>query len=238
MQKSGASGAEIWRMLTKELKGYEGGMEELSQTIAGKNSTIKDSWENMMAGLGEIFAPVWKRIQDMIIGVLNGITNAIQKTHQFFRTVKLWRDADMSWAEARKQAEKELQDLMDQRKKDKMEMDDTGESDADQKRLEAERKAMEKEQDRIAKQKSDLLKDKLNADTRLQKIGAGGMMQDRLRSLQLSMSNGGAFGPNKGAEERILRDQFAVQQNTLRTMQQQGNALERISRNTAEWSVT
>jgi len=238
MQKAGASGAEIWKVLTGELKKYEGGMEELSGTIAGKGSTIKDSWENMLAGLGEFFAPVWKSIQDMIIGVLESITAAIQKTHQFFRTIKLWKDADMSWAEARAQAERELQELMAQRKQDKLEMTGQAESEADKKRLEAEKKALEKDQKALEKEKAGVLKDKLSADTRLGKIGAGGMMQERLGKLQGQMAGNGAFAQNRNGETRLLKDQYTVQQNTLKTLMRQEGALERISRNTADWSVT
>lgn len=242
MQRTGASGAEVWRVMTEELRRYEGGMELLSQTIDGKSSTIRDSWQNMLAGMGEMFAPIWKRIQDMIINVLDGITSAIQRTHQFFRTIRLWQDSDLSWAEARAQAERELQELMEQRKQDQMDMqeDPNRVNDAELARLEAERRAMESESERLRRERAEILKEKLQADTRLQRIGAGGRMQQRMQEAQQNMLGGAstAFSNQRDAETRLLRDQLLVQQNTLRTLQQQAGTFNDIRRNTADWGVT
>jgi hypothetical protein len=58
---------------------FAGALERLSQTIGGKNSTIKDMWWNMTAKLTESQSEPIKRIQDAIIGGLSDIPAILGK---------------------------------------------------------------------------------------------------------------------------------------------------------------
>ena len=176
MSKSGASGAEIWDVLTASMAEYKGGMADLATTIDGKSSTISDSWANMMASIGEIFAPVWKKIQDMVIGTLTSITKAIDKMAMFAKTMKHWREEfGRSWAEAKAMAGSD----MAERKKDKMVMDtDVGEGAVDEKKVKAAEKAKadaKKVLEDAEKAKVQSLQERMRTGTSLSRIGAGGM---------------------------------------------------------------
>ena len=212
MAKSGADGAEIWALLVQEMKRYEGGMEGLAGTIEGKNSTIRDSWKNMMASLGEFFAPVWKRIQDGVIAVLGGITRAIDKTSTLVRTFKLWQDNDISWAEAKKQAEAEINAIIEKRKKDQLEMTDAAESDTARKAREKEAKAEEKARKKEETEAARALKAEMRPTTHLQKIGAGGM----------------------GPSDQLIKEHIRIARLQMEEMLVHGDRLTAIADNTKE----
>lgn len=55
MQAANASGAEIWRVVEKELQRNKGAMEDLSQELTGLESTAADVQQQMEAGFGKGF---------------------------------------------------------------------------------------------------------------------------------------------------------------------------------------
>lgn len=60
LSKSGASNAEIWAVLQRELEKSKGGMKDLSQTGEGLMSTLRQSWSNVVAEFGEAFTDAAK----------------------------------------------------------------------------------------------------------------------------------------------------------------------------------
>jgi len=52
MQKTGASGADIWKEFTGSMSGYAGMMDKLSQTFGGLTSTMADSWAALLREFG------------------------------------------------------------------------------------------------------------------------------------------------------------------------------------------
>ena len=53
LQKANASGAEVWAVVTRAMEKYNGGMEKLAQTTAGKLSTLRDNWKSFRREVGE-----------------------------------------------------------------------------------------------------------------------------------------------------------------------------------------
>jgi len=60
MKEAGATGAEIWDKYTASLDRFRGGMEKLSETLAGRTSTLKDNIDDLAASFGDLFMPLAK----------------------------------------------------------------------------------------------------------------------------------------------------------------------------------
>jgi len=74
---------------------FAGALERLSQTVGGKNSTIKDMWWNVTAKLMEAQSGPIKRIQDGIINGLSDIPGILAKATPVFD--KLFDEFDELW---------------------------------------------------------------------------------------------------------------------------------------------
>jgi len=69
---------------------YAGAMERLSQTMSGKNSTIKDAWWNMTAKLTESQMVPMKKWQDMIIHSIEDVPKIVERlTPTFSRLTQI-----------------------------------------------------------------------------------------------------------------------------------------------------
>jgi hypothetical protein len=68
MQKTGASTNDMWAVMQKELKKTEGGMEDLSQTLGGLETTLADTKKLFAAKFSEGFLDTEKRaVKDSIV---------------------------------------------------------------------------------------------------------------------------------------------------------------------------
>ena len=90
MKDAGASNAEIWKVFLDSLKRFEGGMEEMSQTVSGKMSTMKDNWRIAFAEMGDSFSL-------FTLGVLEGLTSLAKKISGFAATMGIMSDALIAW---------------------------------------------------------------------------------------------------------------------------------------------
>jgi len=70
LQKAGASNAQIWGVLRRALEGFEGGMQELSETGEGLVSTLKDNLNLAMRDFGDVFVEKAKDAIKSLIGWL------------------------------------------------------------------------------------------------------------------------------------------------------------------------
>lgn len=86
MKDAGASNAEIWKVFLDSLKRFEGGMEEMSQTVSGKMSTMKDNWRIAFAQMGEDFS-------SFTIIVLDGLTKIARTMATAMGVTSVYADA-------------------------------------------------------------------------------------------------------------------------------------------------
>jgi len=108
LSKAGASNAQIWAVLSREMEKAKGGMDELSETGEGLTSTLKDNWKLAVADLGAEFMDLAKddikaiidALKDLradgtltewaqgIIDVLKKVGGVIKTTTEFFGSLK------------------------------------------------------------------------------------------------------------------------------------------------------
>lgn len=74
LRDSGASFAQIWGIVERELKRADGGMKALSQTLGGLETTVSDTRDMMVAAFGEPFLEIEKDSLRNSIKLLEGFT--------------------------------------------------------------------------------------------------------------------------------------------------------------------
>ena len=91
LQESGASNAEVWKVLTDEMAKSAGGMEKLSTTGEGLMSTLGDTWDGALAKFGDRFQDLAK---DKIKSLIDWITKLTTDG-----TIDVWADRTMKFLE-------------------------------------------------------------------------------------------------------------------------------------------
>lgn len=67
MQKTGKSGADVWKMVADSFGRYAGMMEQKSKTLEGKISNIQDVWWRMKTVVADKVFPELKRTADQVL---------------------------------------------------------------------------------------------------------------------------------------------------------------------------
>lgn len=105
LQKQSADATQIWGKLVGQLQNFSGGMTELSKTVNGQISTMKDNWKLAIAEMGEAMAPFINFVLKGLIKIAAGFKAFVNELRQ----VSAWlggMSAGLSPHEAKRQAQK------------------------------------------------------------------------------------------------------------------------------------
>jgi len=105
LSEAGKTGGEVWRVFTDDLKRFEGGMVQLSGTVSGKTSTMKDNWILALAEMGDAMRPMTMATLEWLTKLANGFSQFVRATGAW------WKGAD--WGDAWVDAGKEVADNLE-----------------------------------------------------------------------------------------------------------------------------
>lgn len=88
MQKTGKSGADVWKMVAESFGRYAGMMEQKSKTLEGKISNIQDVWWRMKTVVADKVFPELKRTADEVLASMEAmlVDGTAEKIGESFAT--------------------------------------------------------------------------------------------------------------------------------------------------------
>lgn len=71
LQKTNADSATVWGVVTDAMRRHDGMMARMSETTAGRLSTLRGKWKNALGDVGEELLPVVNQMVDDLIGEID-----------------------------------------------------------------------------------------------------------------------------------------------------------------------